>query len=200
MHRDRARHMSNPATTKHLTWKLESKTCHVALYAWFYVYPFWYNTEMWQTHTDTRTDTRRRHIPHLAWFHFTTVDYTNHIYLTDVSCGRHKMHETSPGCIPINHFSSFQEPCMSSSIYRTCQKKTWLNRSHILRQDLMWLQAEVAALRRRRDRLSPVVPAAATYYSREIMLNAGRITRPITSVGAKPLHLSANFYWPSTNN
>jgi len=59
-------HMTNPATTKHLTWKLESQICRAALFVWFYVYPFWYNTEMWQTHTDRRTDTRQRHIPHLV--------------------------------------------------------------------------------------------------------------------------------------
>jgi len=66
LQRDFAMHLSNPATTKHLSWKLEFQTCRVALYAWFYVYPFWYNTEMWQTHTNRRTDTRGRHIPHLA--------------------------------------------------------------------------------------------------------------------------------------
>jgi len=81
---DCARHLSNAATTKHLTWKLESQTCRVALYAWFYVYPFWYNTEMWQTHKDRRTDTRRRHIPHLAWRRAVKIDHiarpTNYNY------------------------------------------------------------------------------------------------------------------------
>jgi len=49
-------------------YRLESRTYHVALFAWSYVQLFWYNTGVWQTHTHTlrRTDTRRRHIPCLA--------------------------------------------------------------------------------------------------------------------------------------
>ena len=44
--------------------KLESLGYHVALFAWSYVYPFWYNTGVWHTnrqtdtHTHTHTDTR----------------------------------------------------------------------------------------------------------------------------------------------
>ena len=54
----------NSATTKY--------PYRMALFAWSYVYPFWYCTRVWQTHrethrqTDTHRDTRRRHLLRLA--------------------------------------------------------------------------------------------------------------------------------------
>jgi len=50
--------------------KLESWGYRTAVFAWSYVQPFWYNNGVWQTdtqtHTETHIDTRRRHIPLLA--------------------------------------------------------------------------------------------------------------------------------------
>ena len=37
--------------------KLESRGYRAALFAWSYVWPFWYNTGVWRTHTHTHTHT-----------------------------------------------------------------------------------------------------------------------------------------------